>query len=226
MEQFDLFINTAESLEKFLKAKTVVSILGGNKSEKEAELIGRDVAESGYSIRTGGYAVGAMKGGLVGGSEGAPKKESEFKQKVEGVTIAEFKPEELATKGKDISTEIAKDPYERLRSLIRDSDIVVITEGSIGTELEIYTSFVFEVELEILNNGKSEKPLIFVGKNIKDKVLAIPKFTEYVAKSENIIFVDSSEDVINQVDFIFEKIKEKKRKQVDVAILNKDEGTL
>lgn len=216
MEQYnDLFINTPESLEKYLKAKTVISILGGNKSEKDAEVIGHDVAESGYSIRTGGYAMGAMKGGLVGGSEGVDT-ESEFKQKIEGVTSADFKPVEFATKGENISTEVAIDPYERLRSLIRESDIIIIAEGSIGTDLEIYSSFAFEVELEIANSGKSEKPIVFVGKNMKNKILAVPKFAEYLEKSENIIFVDTPEEVIGQVDSIFEKIKDKKRKDVDM----------
>lgn len=216
MEQYnDLFINTPESLEKYLKAKTVVSILGGNKSEKDAEVIGHDVAESGYSIRTGGYAMGAMKGGLVGGSEGVDS-ESEFKQKIEGVTSADFKPVEFATKGENISTEVATDPYERLRSLIRESDIIVIAEGSIGTDLEIYSSFAFEIELEIANSGKSEKPIVLVGENMKNKILAVPKFAEYLQKSENIIFVDTPEEVIGQVDSIFEKIKDKKRKEVDM----------
>jgi predicted Rossmann-fold nucleotide-binding protein len=216
MEQYnDLFINTPESLEKYLKAKTVVSILGGNKSEKDAEVIGHDVAESGYSIRTGGYAMGAMKGGLVGGSEGV-NSESEFRQKIEGVTSADFKPVEFATKGENISTEVATDPYERLRSLIRESDIIVIAEGSIGTDLEIYSSFAFEVELEIANSGKSEKPIVLVGENMKNKILAVPKFAEYLQKSENIIFVDTPEEVIGQVDSIFEKIKDKKRKEVDM----------
>lgn len=218
MEQFDLFIKTPESLDKYLKAKTIVSILGGNKSEKEAEVIGHDVAESGYSIKTGGYAAGAMKGGLIGGSEGISKEESEFKQKVEGVTSSDFKPIEFATKGENISTEVAEDPYERLRSLIRESDIVVITEGSIGTELEIYASFAFEIELEILNKGKSEKPIIFVGENIKEKVMAISKFAEYISKSENITFVNTPEDVIKQVDSVFEKIKDKKRRAIDITI--------
>jgi predicted Rossmann-fold nucleotide-binding protein len=202
-------------LEKYLKAKTVVSILGGNKSEKDAEVIGHDVAESGYSIRTGGYAMGAMKGGLVGGSEGV-NSESEFRQKIEGVTSADFKPVEFATKGENISTEVATDPYERLRSLIRESDIIVIAEGSIGTDLEIYSSFAFEVELEIANSGKSEKPIVLVGENMKNKILAVPKFAEYLQKSENIIFVDTPEEVIGQVDSIFEKIKDKKRKEVDM----------
>lgn len=216
MEQYnDLFINTPESLEKYLKAKTIVSILGGNKSEKDAEVIGHDVAESGYSIRTGGYAMGAMKGGLVGGSEGVDS-ESEFKQKIEGVTSADFKPVEFATKGENISTEVAADPYERLRSLIRESDIIVIAEGSIGTDLEVYSSFAFEVELEIANSGKSEKPIVLVGENMKNKILAVPKFAEYLQKSENIIFVDTPEEVIGQVDSIFEKIKDKKRKEVDM----------
>ena len=214
MEQYnDLFINTPESLEKYLKAKTVVSILGGNKTEKDAELIGHDIVETGYSIRTGGYAMGTMMGGLVGGSKGIDSK-SEFKQKIEGVTSADFKPVELATKGENISTKVANDPYERLRALVRESDIVVITEGSLGTDLEIYSSFMFEVEMEILNKGKSEKPLIFVGKNIKERVFAVPKFVEYITKSKNVIFVDSPEDVINQVDSIFENIKDKKRKEV------------
>lgn len=216
MEQYnDLFINTPERLEKYLKAKTVVSILGGNKSEKDAEVIGHDVAESGYSIRTGGYAMGAMKGGLVGGSEGVDA-ESEFRQKIEGVTSADFKPVEFATKGENISTEVAPDPYERLRSLIRESDILVIAEGSIGTDLEVYSSFAFEVELEIANSGKSEKPIVVVGENLKNKILAAPKFAEYLQKSENIIFVDTPEEVIGQVDVLFEKIKDKKRKEVDM----------
>lgn len=216
MEQYnDLFINTPESLEKYLKAKTIVSILGGNKSEKDAELIGKDVAESGYSIRTGGYAVGAMKGGLVGASEGVDQK-SEFKQKIEGVTSADFKPIEFATTGENISTTVSEDPYERLKLLIREADIVVITEGSIGTELETYASFAFEVEIEILNNGKSEKPIIFVGENIKDKVMNIPKFAEYISKSQNIIFVDDVEDTIDKVDLFFEKIKDKKRFEIGI----------
>jgi len=216
MEQYnDLFINTPESLDNYLKAKTIVSILGGNKSEKDSEIIGHDVAESGYSIRTGGYAVGAMKGGLVGGSGGI-NAESEFKQKIEGVTSSDFKPIEFATQGKHISTEVAVDPYERLRSLIRESDIIVITEGSIGTDLEVYSSFAFEIELEIANSGKSEKPIVFVGENMKNKILAVPKFAEYLQKSENIIFVDTPEDVIGKVDSIFEKIKDKKRKEVDM----------
>jgi predicted Rossmann-fold nucleotide-binding protein len=217
MEQYnDLFINTPESLERYLKAKTVISILGGTKLEKEAEVMGHDVAESGYSIRTGGYAMGAMKGGLVGGSDGLPTEKSEFEQKIEGVTSADFKPVELATKGENISTTIANDPYERLRSLIRGSDILVVAEGSIGTELEIYASFAFEIELEILNSGKSEKPIIFVGEKIKEKILTVPKFAEYLSKSENIIFVNNPEDVIDNVNLLFEKIKDEKRKEFDM----------
>lgn len=218
MERYnDLFINTPESLERYLKAKTVISILGGNKSEKDAEVVGRDVAKSGYSIKTGGYAAGAMKGGLIGGSEGlALKEKSDFKQKIEGVTSADFKPLEFATKGENIEIEVAEDPYERLKSLIRGSDIVVITEGSIGTELEIYASFAFEVELEILNRGKSVKPIIFVGEHVKEKILAIPKFAEYITKAENVLFVNASEDVIDKVDTLFEKIKDKKREEVDM----------
>ncbi len=217
MEQYnDLFINTPESLERYLKAKTVVSILGGNKSEKDAEVIGHDVAKSGYSIRTGGHATGAMKGGLMGGSEGA-NHENEFKQKIEGVISADdFKPAESAAMGENISTEIAVDPYERLRSLIRESDIIVISEGSIGTDLEIYASFAFEIEIEISNSGKSEKPIVLVGENMRNKILAVPKFSEYLKKSENIIFVDTPEEVIDQVDSIFEKIKDKKRKEVNM----------
>lgn len=217
MEQFDFFIKTPESLEKYLKANTVVSILGGTKSENNASVIGHDVAESGYSIRTGGYAMGAMKGGLVGGAEGL-QSNSEFKQKIEGVTSADFKPHDLATKGENISTEVAEDPYERLRSLVRESDILVITEGSVGTELEIYASFAFELELEIAKNGKGEKPLIFVGPTLKEKILANTKFAEYITKSENVIFVDNPEDVLSQVDIVFKRISEQKQKEMDITI--------
>lgn len=217
MEQYDFFIKTPESLEKYLKTKTVVSILGGSKSEKSAEAIGHDVAESGYSIRTGGYAMGAMKGGLLGGAEGI-QENSEFRQKIEGVTSADFKPYDLATKGENISTEVAEDPYERLRSLVREADILVITEGSIGTSLEIYAAFAFELELEIAKNGKGEKPLIFVGPDVKEMLLAVPKFAEYISKSDNVIFVDSVEEVVHQVDALFEKIKEKKREEVNITI--------
>lgn len=219
MEQYnDLFINTPENLEKYLKAATVVSILGGTKSEKDAEVIGRDVAEAGYSIRTGGYAMGAMKGGLIGGSEGLEHKDNDgmIKQKVEGVTAADFRPIEFATKGENISTRVADDPYERLKILIRDADIVVVTEGSIGTELEIYASFAFEAELEIAKDGKAEKPIIFVGENVREKVLSIPKFAEYIKQSANIIFVNTVNDVLANVDGLFEKLKDKKR--IDVGM--------
>ena len=191
--------------------------MGGTKSEKGAEVIGRDVAKSGYSIKTGGYAAGAMKGGLIGGAEGlALKEKSDFKQKIEGVTSADFSPIESATKGKDIEIEVAEDPYDRLKSLIRGSDIVVITEGSIGTELETYASFAFEIELEILNSGRSSKPIIFVGEHVKEKIVSIPKFAEYIDKSENIIFVNTPEEAIDQVDILFGKIKDKKRREVDM----------
>ncbi len=217
MEQFDLFIKTPEKLEQYLKTQTVVSILGGTKSEKSAELIGHDVAESGFSIRTGGYATGSMKGGLLGGGEGAID-DPELRQKIEGVTSADFKPYDLATKGKNITTEVADDSYERLRSLIRKSDILVITEGSIGTDLEIYAAFGFELELEIAKNGKGEKPLIIVGQALKEKIMSVQKFADYIAKSENIVFVDTPEEVTAQVEEIFQKIKEKKRKEVDITI--------
>lgn len=218
MEGFnDLLIKTPEELDTYLKAKTVVSILGGSASEDDAWVIGHDVAQSGYSIKTGGYATGAMRGGLTGGAEALSTKEpSDYKQKITGVTSADFKPIEFATKGEGISTEIAEDPYERLKSLIRDSDIVVITEGSIGTDLETYAAFAFEIELEILKNGKSEKPVIFVGENIKTKVMSVPRFADYVSKSENVAFVDRVDEVIGLVDVSFKKIRDKKRVEFDI----------
>jgi len=142
-------------LDKFLKANTIVSILGGNKSEEDAKIVGRAVVNSGYSIKTGGYAVGAMKGGLIGGSEGLSSKNNlGFNQTIQGVTSADYKPYESATKGDNISTNVSENFYDRLKSLIRGSDIIVITEGSVGTELETYAAFAFEVELEIIKNGK------------------------------------------------------------------------
>lgn len=217
-EQFHLFVNTPETLNEHLKANTIISILGGNKSEEDARVIGHDIAASGFSVKTGGYDMGAMKGGLEGAAVGLSEGGGFSKQKVKGITSADFNPIEAATKGEKITTEVANDPYERLRSLIRDSDILVIIKGSIGTELEIYASFAFEIELDIAKHGKSEKPIIFVGQNLKEKVLSNPKFAAYIEKSENVIFVDSPEEVLSNVEAVFEKIKEKKRKDIGIAI--------
>lgn len=222
MEQMppaDLFITSPEAVDRFVRAKTVISILGGDAFEAGARTVGQTVAQAGFSVRTGGYDTGAMRGGLVGAAAAVAKDPNvDVRPMIEGVVTAqEPYPTTEVTDDPNVKIVVAADPYERLKILVRDADILVIGEGSVGTLTEILSAFGIEVGREIAHTGTSQKPIVFVGSHVKERVMTLdPKISAYLTSAPNIIFVDTAEEVADAIETMFQTIADQKRNALGI----------
>jgi predicted Rossmann-fold nucleotide-binding protein len=219
MPHTDLFMTSPEAVDRYVRAKTVISILGGDAFEDGARTVGQAVARAGFSVRTGGYDTGAMRGGLVGAAAAVAKDlDVDVRPMIEGVVTAqEPYPTTEVTDDPNVKISVAADPYERLKILVRDADMLVIGEGSVGTLTETLSAFGIEVGREITHTGTSQKPIVFVGSRIKERVMTLDeKISTYLTCAPNIIFVDTAEDVAGAIETTFHTIAEQKRNALGI----------
>jgi predicted Rossmann-fold nucleotide-binding protein len=100
----------------------------------------------------------------------------------------------------------AKDPYERMRTLVRDSDMLVIMDGENGTKAELLMALM-EINLAIQRTGKSEKMIIIVGVEggLWDEV-----YPEAISASDfekikrNFVFVENPDEAAVAVEKLFQ----------------------
>lgn len=222
MEQPDLFLNETnpEAVEAHLRAKTVIAVLGGEVFAHDAECIGKAIAERGFSTRTGGFATGAMQSALAGAIEHAPSSiETGIRPIVEGVvTPHDMYPQTPhPTQLEGVTISVATDPYDRLRQLIHDSDIVVIGDGALGTWAEIAAVIGIELGRDIAINKISNKRIIFVGSGVQAQIENLPGIKNYIsdAVSPNVHFISTVDEVDELVEVLFTKgLREEKRQQL------------
>jgi uncharacterized protein (TIGR00725 family) len=90
--------------------------------------LGKFLAQKGYIVKCGGY------GGLM---EAVSKGVREAGGEVIGITLKYF--DEIRPKNPYLTKRIqAKDLFERLKLLIKDSELFVVQKGSIGTLNELF----------------------------------------------------------------------------------------
>jgi uncharacterized protein (TIGR00725 family) len=151
-----LFSQEKNILEnKMAKNKTdekIVTIFGGSKCREgevayeEAKEVGRRLAESGYTICTGGY---------LGVMEAASKGAREKGGRVLGIVMNQFKSEP----NRFLTDKVATDHfYDRLQNLITRSVGFIAIRGGMGTVTEI--SLVWN---KLQTGVISDRPLILLG---------------------------------------------------------------
>jgi len=172
----------------------IVTIFGGSKCGEESEEYGQAVrlgqllAESGYTICTGGY---------LGVMEGASKGAREHGGRVLGIVMNQFKSEP----NRYLTDKVASAHfYERLQNLIERSVGFIALRGGMGTVTEL--SLVWN---KLQTRVIEPRPLVLLG-DCWPKV--IQSFTENLAVSEQdvslIDFVDTPEEAVR---IITESIK-------------------
>ncbi len=104
---------------------------------EEGVELGRFLAEMGYIVKCGGYQ------GLM---EAVSKGVREAGGEVIGIRLEAF--ENLRQDNPYLTKKIiAKDLFERLRLLMKDSDLFVVQQGSIGTLNELFLAWAFKYSL-------------------------------------------------------------------------------
>lgn len=212
-EQLELFLEDPELRERFERVKYDISVLGGGMSEREAWQLGHDLTKNWFSVRTGGYNIGTMKGAL----EGADKAFEEMKQDpanretmtlfcpvIKGVTAEKITPSFGVAKGKNIKVEAKEGKYGlylRLGELIEGSKLCIVLPGEEGTELEAMADLNFDKKLKALF-GLPTKPIIFVGNAFDD---LLEKFRETINASNNVYKVENVQEATDLVKKIFDK---------------------
>lgn len=225
-EQMDLFFKDKPELkEKFERVKYKISILGGDKPEKQASFLGYELTKKWFSIITGGYNKGVMKAALEGadkaleemvGDENNSEALSLLKPAVVGITAERFAPIERATKGDNIKTEVAEgnyDLYLRLGKLMEDSEISVVLPGETGTELEVMANLHFDKKLKSTFNIPT-KPIVFVGDTFDE--LLEEKFKNIINEKGNVYKANNENEAIELIEDLFTEqhlLKEEDRKE-------------
>lgn len=221
-QQGELFFDP-ESIEdqKNDRAHYPISVLGGNQSEEDARKLGKQLTKQWFSVRTGGYPFGTMKGALEGSDEALKEMEEEIKEAEKnavavprplGIVAERFNPEN-STVGKYIETEVAEgkyDIYNRLGKLIEDSRISVVLPGETGTEVEIMSNLHFDKKLKS-KTDLMQNPVIFVG-NTYDNLLK-EKFKDLTNSSSYIFKVNNVAEAAILADNLFEESYHKKNNQ-------------
>ena len=174
-----------------------------DKKEKEDILIlGKLLAEKGFIIVSGGFG-GTMED-ISRGAKSAGGKTI-------GVTY--YKSEEALRKSpnKYIDEEIeAKDIFERIDTMMKDSDAFIVLPGGTGTLLEL------AAVLEHINKGLMEpKPVIAIGNfwksivdRLKDEPLLNKKAKSTISASccsDLVTFADNAREAIEKLELILNK---------------------
>lgn len=213
VEQLEMFLEKPELREKFERVRYNVSILGGDKPEEEAQQLGYDLTKNWFSVKTGGYNKGTMKGALEGADlalremKQDPANEealSLFRPAIKGITAERFAPFSNAVKGENIKIEAAEGKYSlylRLGELIEDSEICIILPGEAGTELEVIASLHFDQKLKSMFDIPT-KPIIFVGDIFND---LLKKFKSTINKSRNVYKVRDVKEANDLVKKLFDR---------------------
>lgn len=214
-EQMDLFFeNDSELKEKFERVKYKVSILGGVKSENQAETLGYELTKNWFSVVTGGYNSGTMRKALEGSDRALEEMKKEDKNKdalslfnptIKGITAERFAPSVMAAKGKNIKTEIAEgnyDIYLRLGKLIEDSNVVVVLPGDTGTEVEVMANMHFDKKLKGMFELPN-RPVIFIDDEYNQ--LLESKFKEIVEGSDKLYEVTNENEAVDLIEKLFKK---------------------
>ncbi len=144
---------------------------------RNAELLGKLLAEAGYNICNGGY-MGVMEAASRGAKTAGAK--------VTGVTCSAFSertPNPYLTE--EISTQ---DLPERISTLMRIADGYIVLDGSIGTLAELFLAWnvIFMEE---------QKPLILVGNRLRSSVEAVVEHSAVPSDLVGLLtFVDTVEE--------------------------------
>ena len=179
---------TEENTEK------IVTIFGGSRcSEKspeyrEAEELGRRLAEAGFTICTGGY-LGVMEAA----SRGAREKGG----RVLGIVMNQFKSEP----NRYLTDKVATDHfYDRLQNLITRSVGFVAIRGGMGTVTEV--SLVWnKLQTRVIN----KRPLVLLGDCWKPVVESWQK--NLAVSNADVAYLDFAETAEDACRIIIEKSK-------------------
>ncbi len=172
----------------------IVTIFGGSKcgpnSEeyREAREIGSRLAQSGFTICTGGY-LGVMEAASLGAREAGGR--------VFGIVMNQFKTEP----NRYLTDKVATDHfYDRLQNLITRSVGFVALRGGMGTVTEV--SLVWnKLQTRVLDR----RPLVLVGDCWRDVVDAWKKFL--VVSDDDVAYLDFATDAEHAANIIIEKSK-------------------
>lgn len=170
----------------------IVTIFGGSKcgpdsvEYKEARELGRRLAESGFTICTGGY-LGVMEAASRGAREAGGR--------VFGIVMNQFKSEP----NRYLTDKVATNHfYERLQNLITRSVGFVAMRGGMGTVTEI--SLVWN---KLTTGVLNRRPLVLVGDCWKQVVEAWQE--NLVVSASDISFLDFADDAEQASSIIIQK---------------------
>lgn len=169
------------------KKKRIVSVFGSGHMEEnfseyqKASLLGRMLAENGFTVCTGGY------GGIM---EAAPRGAKQVGGKTMAVIAEELNPEPNRWID-DVKCE--KTWKRRLMRLIDVADAFVVFDGGTGTMNELF------VVWEMLNKKLIAKPMIIHGAEMIKFVRRVKK-QSLVLFNENIYFSNTPQSVIDHIE--------------------------
>lgn len=174
------------------KDEKIVTIFGGSKcvpgSEEyiEAKKLGRQLAEAGFTICTGGY-LGVMEAASQGAHEAGGR--------VLGIVMNQFKGEP----NRYLTDKVATNHfYERLQNLITRSVAFVAFKGGMGTVTEV--SLVWnKLQTRVLE----KRPLILIGDCWKEVVETWHK--NLVVSREDIAILDFADNADAACNIIIER---------------------
>lgn len=170
----------------------IVTIFGGSKclpesqEYKDAKELGRQLAEAGFTICTGGY-LGVMEAASRGAREAGGR--------VFGIVMNQFKSEP----NRYLTDKVATDHfYDRLQNLITRSVGFVALRGGMGTVTEL--SLVWN---KLQTGVLSRRPLVLIG-DCWEKVVASWQ-ENLVVSDHDVSLLDITNDVGDAVRLIVEK---------------------
>ncbi|CAN5496879.1 hypothetical protein BH10ACI3_BH10ACI3_08750 [soil metagenome] len=172
----------------------IITIFGGAKCKenspeyRDAQSIGRNLAEAGFTICTGGY-LGVMEAA----SRGAREKGG----RVLGIVMNQFRSEP----NRYLTDKVATDHfYERLQNLITRSVGFIAMKGGMGTVTEI--SLVWN---KLTTGVLGKRPLVLVGDCWKPVVEAWK--ANLVVSDTDLSFLDFAADAAEATEIILRKSK-------------------
>ncbi len=211
-EQMELFFESdPDAKERFKKVNFRVSILGGNSSESDARTLGHALTKEWYSIASGGYNFGAMKGALEGADSAIQEIKNDsaearflsfFNPAATGI-VAENFPGPIAA-GENVSTEAVEGKYGvyvRLGKLIEDSSACIVLPGDTGTQVEVMANLHFNQKLKAMMKLPT-KPVIFVGDQY-DEMLKSGFGALIQSSSSQIYKAATVEEAVKLIDLLF-----------------------
>ncbi|HEV7701626.1 MAG TPA: LOG family protein [Pyrinomonadaceae bacterium] len=170
----------------------IITIFGGSKCSHdspeylEAKEVGRQLAEAGFTICTGGY-LGVMEAASRGAREAGGR--------VYGIVMNQFRHEP----NRYLTDKVATDHfYDRLQNLITRSVGFVALRGGMGTVTEI--SLVWN---KLTTGVLAPRPLVLVGDCWKPIVEAWKKYL--VVSDSDLKFLDFADDATAAAKLIVDK---------------------